>query len=64
MTSKMTEQQRLLDVMVDITMVVHTRRNYFKDKSVNAVGDWVREKLNNCGFKVEQLGCSHATLIE
>lgn len=54
--------QELLDIMIAITMKVHTHK-YFKDKNCNEIGNYIREQLNKCDIKTIPIGSSHAVLI-
>ena len=60
---KNVDPQELLEVMVEITMMVHTQK-YFKGKTPNEVGDYIREQLDKCGIKTIPMGMLHAYLVD
>ena len=53
---------KLTDALVSCVMTVHQRRDYFEGKSVNEVGEWVSQQLNDLGIPNGPCGASHVHL--
>jgi hypothetical protein len=60
---KNVDPQKLLDIMVEVTMMVHNHK-YFKGKDTDEIGDYIREQLHKCGIKTVAMGMSHAYLVD
>ena len=58
----MTNEQKLIDIMFQIGLTIHNHK-WFKDKDNEEVAEWIRDKLNGCGFEVEPVGASHGVLV-
>jgi hypothetical protein len=54
-------EQKLLDIMFQVAIMVHCDPRFTKRDS-EGVAQYVRSQLNECGFIVEPVGMSHGVL--
>lgn len=57
----MSREQKLVDIMFQIAIMVHCDDRFAKRDS-EGVAEYVRGQLKECGFPVEPVGMSHGVL--
>jgi len=58
-----TENQKLIDIMFQIAMVLHSGCNtWAKDWSDENIAEWIRDQLKICGFDTVPMGASWGVL--
>lgn len=58
-----TNEQKLIDIMFDAVLLVHSHRS-FETMSQEEVAQWLSKQLKGCGFITEPRGASWAVLQE
>lgn len=58
----MSSDQKLVDILFDIALTVHNRRDYFDGKTNEEVAQWAAKQLQDCGFPTTPVGMSWGVL--
>jgi len=59
-----TNEQKLIDIMFSVGIMIHEHRTVFEGKSRKEVAAWIAEQLEHCGFKTIPLDHSWGALVE
>lgn len=65
LTNITAREQRLCQILVQCAMMIHDPTiNWFKGKSFNEVGNWIRHQLNQLDFESTEMGSLHVYLTK
>ena len=60
----MDNRDKIVDILVQCSMMIHDNRSYFEGKSFNEVGDWIRLQLTKCGYPCYPVGVLHVKMAK